>query len=97
MGIYIKGMEMPKKYPVTVTIFPDGISVVKTISGRKFTATAVPVSQHGRLGDLDRLVKEVRDMAKEFPPNSISAERYRLFAEIIKTVPTIIPAEEGKV
>lgn len=93
MGVYIKGMEMPKKYPVTVTIFPDGISVVKTISGRRFTATAVPVPLHGRIGDLDRLAKEVEDTGKEFPPDSIGAERYRLFAEFIKTAPTIFPAD----
>lgn len=41
MSILIMGMGMPKKYPVTVTIFPDGISVVKTISVRRFTTTAI--------------------------------------------------------
>lgn len=57
----------------------------------------VPVTKtHGRLGDLNRLAKEIKDMAKEFPPNSIGAERYRLFAEFIKTAPTIIQAEEGE-
>ena len=60
MSILLKGMEMPKKYPVTVTIFPDGISVAKTISGRRFTATAVPVPKHGRLGDLDDVINDVR-------------------------------------
>ena len=57
---------------------------------------AVPVPPHGGLGDLDILIKKVTDMAKEFPPDSIGAERYRLFAEFIKTAPTIIPAEESE-
>ena len=110
MGIYIKGMEMPtscgdckafvcyRQWAGDVGDCFCGITKNDAKAKEKNAdCPLVPVSQHGRLGDLDRLVKEVRDMAKEFPPNSISAERYRLFAEIIKTVPTIIPAEESKV
>jgi len=105
MGIYLPNMEMPtnclscplqggtadcrltqKTYNWGLTEHPSDCPLV-------------PVPKHGRLGDLDRLAKEVKDMAKEFPPDSIGAERYRLFAEFIKTAPTIIPAdpaEEGK-
>ena len=94
MSILIKGMEMPKKYPVTVTIFPDGISVVKTISGRRFTATAVPVPPHGRLGDLDALLKKCEFVCTDDDEDT-RAVRY----SIIEDAPTIIPAdpaEEGE-
>ena len=79
--ILIKGMEMPKKHPVTVTIFPDGISVVKTISGRRFTATAVPVPPHGDLIDRDACVNYARD-------NDSHAWESLAYA------PTIIPADK---
>ena len=88
MSILIKGMEMPKKYPVTVTIFPDGISVVKTIYGRRFTVTAVPVQPHGRLIDADALdmnYLHIRDDGMK-----IYTQR------AIDNAPTIIPAEEGE-
>lgn len=109
MGVYIKGMEMPKKYPVTVTIFPDGISVVKTISGRRFTATAVPVPPHGRLGDLDKLVERIdgiwdcNDMV--FRPNDKIcnvpedckgckwAQTRDCIQRMVENAPTIIPKE----
>lgn len=101
MGVYIKGMEMPEDNSVAVMIFPDGrvgiipyaqLLTIELIEGTQ----VIPVPKHGRMGDLDRLAKEVKDMAKEFPTDSIGAERYRLLAEFIKTAPTIIPAEEEK-
>lgn len=82
MGMYIPNMK-PKQFHNLCK--EHGLEII-----------AVLVPPHGRLGDLDRLVKEVKDMAKEFPLDSISAERYRLFTEFIKTAPTIIPAEEGE-
>ena len=88
MSILIEGMEMPKKYPVTVTIFPDGISVVKTISGRRFTATAAPVPSHGRLIDAD---------AVKFPPSEFwgfqATDNAKSAEAIVNSAPTIIPAE----
>ncbi len=91
-------MEMPKDYSVIVKIFPDGrvgtIPYIQWFKTELIEGTqAVSVPPHGRLGDLDRLAKEVKGMANEFPPDSIGAERYRLFAEFIETVPTIIQAE----
>lgn len=93
MSILIEGMNMPKGGPMIVAIRPDGM--VEDVMGC-YVGKAISVPPHGRLGDLDRLAKEVKDMAKEFPPDSIGAERYRLFMEFIKTAPTIIPAEEEK-
>lgn len=94
MGVYIDGMEMPKKYPVTVTIFPDGISVVKTISGRRFTATAVPVPPHGRLIDGD--VAEVISFTAEDSEGKDFYDGILYAADFISQQPTIIQAEEGE-
>lgn len=98
MSLLIKGMEMPTKENVVILISPNGdvwmIGNMPNEDTHLVKAKAVPVQPHGRLGDLDRLAKEVKDMAKEFPPDSIGTERYRLFAEFIKTAPTIIPAED---
>lgn len=99
MGVYINGMEMPKhddEY-VIFTVYGDGGVVYGPLNRPhvRYKNRAVPVHEpHGRLGDLDRLAKEVEDMIKEFPLDSIGAERYRLFAELIKTAPTVIPASE---
>lgn len=94
MGVYLPNVDMPKGDKVlTVQICPDG-SIWQQYRGTVPNAKAVPVPPHGRLGDLDSLTKEVEDMAKEFPPDSIASERFRLFAELIATAPTIIPAEE---
>lgn len=97
MGVYID-MEMPKNgSSIQIAIDDDGKvypSVEKCILKMSSIAKAVPVPPHGRLGDLDRLAKEVKDMVNEFPQDSIGAERYRLFAEFIRTAPTIIPASE---
>ena len=98
MSVLIKGMEMPEEgeYHMTLYVCSDGSAYIDVASfpvdGDRFEA--VPVPSHGRLGDLDRLAKEVEDMIKEFPLDSIGAERYRLFAELIKTAPTVIPASE---
>ena len=97
MSISIKGMEMPKKYPVTVTIFPDGISVVKTISGRRFTTTAVSVPEpHGKLIDADALYAScaldtnIDVMA--------SAKRINEYMQLkIDEAPTIISPEQEKI
>lgn len=89
--VLILGLEMPaERGSFNLTIKYNG-TVLDTETGMQ-VAEAYELPPHGRFGDLDRLAKEVKDMAKEFPPDSIGAERYRLFAEFIKTAPSIIPA-----
>lgn len=98
MSVYIDGLEMPTDDMKNIMILADGrVFQFSGYGNPKPLGTAVSVPPHGRLGDLDRLAKKVKNMAKEFPLDSIGAERYRLFAEFIKTAPTIIPAsEEGE-
>lgn len=111
MGVYIKGMEMPKSCYACMFFSQSnhwnrndeadilsyckrtGEKTWENVNGYLPNCPLVPVPPHGRIGDLDRLAKEVEDMGKEFPPDSIGAERYRLFAEFIKTAPTITPAD----
>ena len=100
MSILIPGMEMPKKYPVTVTIFPDGVSVVKTISGRRFTATAIPVPPHRRLIDADAFIKEECNNCDGncecVPCDCLNCKRDCRceFIIDIADAPTIIPADK---
>ena len=92
MGVYIN-MEMPNKYPVTVTIFPDGISVVKTISGRRLTETAANVPPHSRLIDADAL-KASLAFAEKTAEWAVPALRAVLM--VIDEMPTIIPEDSSK-
>lgn len=100
MSILIKGMDVPHNcddchFDIDCP-YDESQDGYKMMSGRPLKCPLAPVPKHGKLGDLDRLAKEVEDMGKEFPPDSIGAERYRLFAEFIKTAPTILEAEEGE-
>ena len=92
MGVYIKGMEMPKKGSwVTLRVFPDGQCFLYSWCGNDFAfmehLTAFSVPPHGRLIDADELLAQhcgrfgaIDEVAKE----------------AIKNAPTIIQAEEGE-
>ena len=101
MGVYIKGMEMPKENDYTIAIvYGDGVVTeyhedywIRGTEGEKQLGTAVPVPPHGRLGDLDeierykeRLVVDADKIKKGI--------RYVVDTKYIKEAPTIIPAEE---
>ena len=110
VGIYIKGMEIPKGDSMIVAIRPDGM--IEDVMGC-YVGKAVPVPPHGRLGDLDRILEiidgiwDCNDMT--FKPNDHCcdvpkdchgckwAETKRAIREIVANAPTIIPAEEKKV
>lgn len=89
MSVLIRGMKMPKKYPVTVTIFPDGITIAKTISGRRFTATAIPVKPHGDLVER-KAVEELALFVQSTDDDKI------IWLSDLNTIPTIIPAEPAE-
>ena len=91
MGIYIKGMEMPKNEPLLVKINPDG-SVSTTAKNGYKKYQAVPVPPHGRLIDADALEKI---MCEGIAP-SVKDGGFKHPFDIIRAVanaPTIIPAD----
>ena len=95
MGVYIKGMEMPKEGSwTTVRIYPDGTCAVPNwqgdctlIKGTK----AVPVPPHGRLIDKDVMCNECRRIAEEY--DGIYPDCTYCHAHLASTV---VPAEEGE-
>ncbi len=62
MGVYIKGMEMPRHgHTITITIVGSGQAYVEYFDCRPHVEetieyTAVPVPEHGRLIDADVLI-----------------------------------------
>lgn len=86
-GLYIEGLKIQEE-TCLVFIHPDG-SVTDYDHGKDFTA--VPVPDHGRLIDADKLLQfhGVLDDGIYYPDAYIPATA-------IKTAPTIIPAEEGQ-
>ena len=86
-GIYIKGLEMPKDGEILcIQIMPSGkVSPALDIKCREI-ARALPVPDHGRLGDLDSLEIKMRNRiykyGRESDPDCLVAD-----------APTIIPAD----
>lgn len=107
-GIYIKGMEMPK-HGTVIIIYANGIVTDYDDEHQEALGTAIPVPEHGRLGDLDVLreaVGKVELEAREEYYNLSDAEKeceyemgvwdgIHMAAKILSTAPTIIPASEG--
>ena len=95
MGVYIKGMEMPKNKAVAVVIHPDGTAYTAKMSAGVCTEyladrTAVPVPPHGRLVDADRLLSEQMKRKYYHLPNGDTA----IPIIDVEHAPTIIEAEE---
>lgn len=101
MGVYIKGMEMPKPklmatvYHAYVLVSPNGHAsiVVDNEDGLNSTAyPLVPVPPHGRCIDADAL------KSKGFYTTVCYTGKmpYEYTAMLIDDAPTIIPAEEGE-
>jgi hypothetical protein len=99
MSILIKGMEMPKTHPLTVTIYPDGQVLSETVGARDVHGTAVYVPPHGRLIDADKLAEEQKENVRAYHANLITLDDLAecLLKQSISEdgAPTIIPAEEG--
>ena len=106
MGIYIKGMEMPKDIePGLVIEFADGIDGKRYArlwhyrhGGLTEWLEAIPVPPHGRLIDADALCMKLKMMyAKAFGEgNTAYHAAYRSLERVVSHEPTIIPAEEGE-
>lgn len=91
MGVYIKGMEMPKNChlcPMCLMRFCQAGD--RELSERETRPNAkrpedcplLPVPPHGRLGDLDELEAEMRRKTNE-----------RFCVNMVCDAPTIIPAD----
>ena len=94
-GVYIKGMEMPKdgEHPYWVVIHSDGTVEYNENKGQGWqTSEAVPVPDHGRLGDLDKLESGLRLCAKY--QTGYRQQGMLGCCETIRTAPTIIPADK---
>lgn len=98
MSILIKGMEIPKNcdgchFDIDCP-YDESQDGYKMMGGRPHKCPLVPVPPHGRLGDLDKLERGLRHMAKYQ-----DGERQQGIlgcCETIRLAPTIIPAEEGE-
>lgn len=88
MGVYIKGMEMPKDRPQLLWVYPNGkaLTVQSDVDPWK-ELQAVPVSPHGRLIDANAL--------KEFAYKRQEETGIAACLDVldISLAPTIIPAE----
>ena len=99
-GVYIRGMEMPKKHSyITITIWPNGIASYGLFDREEhlcnFQETkAVPVPEHGRLIDADELTLKKKFMLSGMGFTTFTVEA--VLIHDIENAPTIIPAEEGE-
>ncbi len=92
-GIYISGLDIPAQGSVTLHLCASG--AVETSNGR---LQAVPIPDHGRLGDLDALMASgftLRHMRVERAPDG----RYSIWSEAVplddeEVAPTVIPADQ---
>lgn len=97
--ILITGMTIPTS-PVLFCIHPDG-KVFADLEGGWKEYQAVPISPHGRLGDLDVLAKRVEYERFHHAHTDGLAARHHVveyghFLKEISNTPTIIPAEESE-
>lgn len=93
MGIYLPNMEMPIDGNETIIrIQPDG--TVLDQYGHHLVITAVPVPQHGRLGDLDALFDFVLNIYKNAQGDARKA--YRDVLDTIVAAGDVISAEEER-
>lgn len=94
MGLYIKGMEMPKDpfYPVHATIYADGTVITGHGIGES-AKEAIPIPPHGRLGDLDALTIVMAEGLCPTEKNKGFEHPFDIF-RAIDAAPTVIPTEE---
>lgn len=97
MGVYIRGMEMPKEKVASLIICPSGKVYYDYL---EIAGHAVPVPPHGRLGNLDALIDKVIAKYLEHERKGelvfAAAEIKQDIVDLISDAPTIIEAEEGE-
>lgn len=98
MGVYIKGMKMPKDKPQLLWVYPNGkaLTVQSDVDPWK-ELQAVPVPPHERLIDAryirDAIIQKWMDKADDSHMYKCGMEDAY---EVIRNAPTIIPTEEGE-
>ena len=103
MSLIIKGVEMPKDKRIEILVFPNGYVAVYDSDGYLQDGRAVPLPEgHGRLGDLDALMKKlltkedgrhINDRDSDGWPNMLYVETVRT---TIEDAHAIVPAEGGE-
>lgn len=113
MGVYIKGMEMPmscrqcslylQSMDSERNVYENCAVTAKSynwgLTTRPSDCPLVPVPQHGRLGDLDKLEQVFVDIDNAPYSGFDGSEPFYSAedaAQIIRLSPTIIQAEEGE-
>lgn len=95
MGVYIKGIEMPRNCGICG--FKDGCEFSVPLTERPFDCPLIEVPPHGRLGDLDELEQMFVDIDNA-PYSGFDGEEPFYSAEdaaqIIRLTPTVIPADK---
>lgn len=92
MGIYLPNMEMPNLGYREIRIYPDGRVMEEDECGiDEVVGTAEQVPPHGRLIDADALMKELE--IDDLDDRTGAALLMAVFLEVLKSAPTIIPAE----
>lgn len=103
MGVYIKGMRMPKQGYKHI-VFCDGdkaFSLMPRNDGsyaESGSFEAFNIKPHGRLIDADELQRQFERMANEEWNKNIAVSAASCFddaAVIVEDAPTVIEAEEG--
>lgn len=104
MGVYIKGIEMPKN--CYVCPFCDYVSArCDAVNGNPYTPESryekradfcplVPIQPHGRLGDLDKIERTLHEWESVVWDRN-TLKMLRDCINLVKAARTIIPAEEA--
>ena len=94
MGVYIKGMDMPKEVPATVWICSNGVAIV--CDSEKHCVFATEIIElpegHGRLIDADAF-EVVAYKDTEGREKNTFDEGVKWMAEQIDNAPTVIEEE----
>ena len=97
MSIYISGMELPtvELGAIPVIIFADGC--VENFFSHEKIGKAMPVPEHGRVGDLDALRARIARIDTGYSWDSYGNGQYDAFQDVYRCIdaaPTIIPADK---
>ena len=96
MGVYIKGLQMPKAGSVQILINADGMVSIYQGLGKADYYEAIPVSDHGDLIDRDELILNSGMCVSDFgtPDEQWRPDRDWYLGINAQTI--IIPAERSE-